>query len=174
MFWSSYIYSPWFYAWTTNLLCILQLKLSVQIHQFYEMRLFTEATNQAKPKKKCLATLIPIWKFCIRTDSNVLKYLIPLPLFRNACARVYVLYTSHAASEALHICVYVCLRYSVVCLPNSTHWNPITNRCCAFYCRCGSVNGIACRMLYIRTSWPIRTCDCPLPLKWTNYLLYYD
>lgn len=150
----------------------ITLKLLVQIHQFYEIRLFTETTNQAK-RKKVLGN----------TNSNMkILYTIRFKRIEVFDSPSTILWCVRARLCLVHITcgkrsttyVHVCLSHSAFCLPNSTHWNPITNRCCAFYCRCGSVNGIACRILYIRTSWPIRTCDCPLPLAWTNYLLYCD
>lgn len=120
---------------------------------------------------------------------NVLKHcIVPLPQFCDACARAFMCYTcsTYAASVALTTRLYVCDVYGsklfgVRCLPNSTHWIPITHRCCAFYCQCRSVNGtveyVEC-CVCVRTNWPMRNV-CLSPTdgtnKPTNYLLlWYD
>lgn len=109
------------------------------------------------------------------------KRIVPLPLYFVLRARAFMCRTcTYAASVALliYVFVYGSKLFRILRLPNSTHWNPITNRCCAFYCRCRSVNGIvACRMLCKRTNWPMRSV-CLSPTERTSQLfmaiLWYD
>lgn len=115
-YWSSCIFIclPCFHVCVDNktTLSVLHQKLSVHSHQFNEMRDYSQAANQAKRRRKRLLgntnSNMNAYILYRRTDLNVLKCIVPLPQFHNACARVYVLYKmyTYAASVALHTCVY--------------------------------------------------------------------